>query len=132
MKVAHKKYIEPLKDELEYLEDEDLMTLCRWPLQGSAINRVSLRIRPGAFREKSIIEDAVKAAEFGVRPRNTKCRSWKLKYFASVKGTKLWAIGVECWKSAIGLLSQVINDEDYRDVVLRLQSQKIVASIKSA
>ena len=27
-------------------------------------------------------------------------------------------------------ISQVINDKDYRDVVLRLQSQKIVASVK--
>lgn len=129
IKVAHKKYIEPLKDELEYLEDEDFddvvpLTFAKAAAQ-IALAENQVKASP---REKSIIEDAVQAAEFELD--HVRSVAHEVKVLASVKGDKFEQSVLNAENQLLSI-SQVINDEDYRDVVLRLQSQKIVASIKA-
>nr|WP_275663794.1 ATPase [Vibrio chagasii] len=129
VKVAHKKYIEPLKDELEYLEDEDFddvvpLTFAKASAQ-IALAENQVKASP---REKSIIEDAVRAAEFELD--HVRSVAHEVKVLASVKGDKFEQSVLNAENQLLSI-SQVINDEDYRDVVLRLQSQKIVASIKA-
>lgn len=129
VKVAHKKYIEPLKDELEYLEDEDFddvvpLTFAKASAQ-IALAENQVKASP---REKSIIEDAVKAAEFELD--HVRSVAHEVKVLVSVKGDKFEQSVLNAENQLLSI-SQVINDEDYRDVVLRLQSQKIVASIKA-
>lgn len=127
VKVAHKKYIEPLKDELEYLEDEDFDDVV--PLTfAKAVAQITLAENQvkASPREKSIIEDAVKAAEFELD--HVRSVAHEVKVLASVKGDKFEQSVLNAENQLLSI-SQAINEEDYRDVVLRLQSQKIVSSI---
>ena len=129
VKVAHKKYIEPLKDELEFLEDEDFddvvpLTFAKAAAQITlAENQVK-----ASPREKSIIQDAVQAAEFELN--HVRSVAHEVKVLASVKGDKFEQSVLNAENQLLSI-SQVVNDQDYRDVVLRLQSQKIVDSVKA-
>ena len=129
VKVAHKKYIEPLKDELEFLEDEDFddvvpLTFAKAAAQITlAENQVK-----ASPREKSIIQDVVQAAEFELN--HVRSVAHEVKVLASVKGDKFEQSVLNAENQLLSI-SQVVNDEDYRDVVLRLQSQKIVESVKA-
>ena len=129
VKVAHKKYIEPLKNELEFLEDEDFddvvpLTFAKAASQ-IALAESQVKASP---REKSIIEDAVQAAEFELN--HVRSVAHEVKLLASVKGDRFEQTVLNAENQLLSI-SQVINDKDYRDVVLRLQSQKIVASVKA-
>ncbi|MEZ9048631.1 ATPase [Vibrio sp. 10N.247.311.64] len=129
VKVAHKKYIEPLKNELEFLEDEDFddvapLTFAKAASQ-IALAESQVKASP---REKSIIEDAVHAAEFELN--HVSSVAHEVKVLASVKGDKFEQSVLNAENQLLSI-SQVVNDEDHRDVVLRLQSQKIVASVKA-
>lgn len=129
VKVAHKKYIEPLKDELEFLEDEDFddvapLTFAKAASQ-IALAESQVKASP---REKSIIEDAVHAAEFELNHVRSVAR--EVKVLASVKGDKFEQSVLNAENQLLSI-SQVVNDEDYRDVGLRQQSQKIIASVKA-
>ncbi|MEG3221156.1 ATPase [Vibrio gigantis] len=129
VKVAHKKYIEPLKDELEFLEDEDFddvapLTFAKAASQ-IALAESQVKASP---REKSIIEDAVHAAEFELN--HVRSVVHEVKVLASVKGDKFEQSVLNAENQLLSI-SKVVNDEDYRDVGLRQQSQKIVASVKA-
>ncbi|NVN83831.1 ATPase [Vibrio sp. Scap24] len=129
VKVAHKKYIEPLKDELEFLEDEDFddvvpLTFAKAAAQ-IALAENQVKASP---REKSIIQDAVQAAEFELN--HVRSVAHEVKVLASVKGDKFEQSVLNAENQLLSI-SQVVNDEDYRDVVLRIQSQKIVESVKA-
>ncbi|MDL5025834.1 ATPase [Vibrio satsumensis] len=129
VKVAHKKYIEPLKNELEFLEDEDFddvapLTFAKATSQ-IALAESQVKASP---REKSIIEDAVHAAEFELN--HVRSVAHEVKVLASVKGDK-FEQSVLNTENQLLSISQIVNDEDYRDVGLRQQSQKIVASVKA-
>ncbi|MEZ9861285.1 ATPase [Vibrio splendidus] len=129
VKVAHKKYIEPLKDELEFLEDEDFddvapLTFAKAASQ-IALAESQVKASP---REKSIIEDAVYAAEFELN--HVRSVAHEVKVLASVKGDKFEQSVLNAENQLLSI-SQVVNDEDYRDVGLRQQSQKIIASVKA-
>jgi len=129
VKVAHKKYIEPLKDELEFLEDEDFddvvpLTFAKAASQ-IALAESQVKASP---REKSIIEDAVHAAEFELN--HVRSVAHEVKVLASVKGDKFEQSVLNAENQLLSI-SQVVNDEDYRDVGLRQQSQKIIASVKA-
>ncbi|TCN76237.1 hypothetical protein EDB62_110128 [Vibrio crassostreae] len=129
VKVAHKKYIEPLKNELEFLEDEDFddvapLTFAKAASQ-IALAESQVKASP---REKSIIEDAVHAAEFELN--HVRSVAHEVKVLASVKGDKFEQSVLNAENQLLSI-SQIVNDEDYRDVGLRQQSQKIVASIKA-
>ncbi|RLQ17209.1 ATPase [Vibrio sp. SBT000027] len=129
VKVAHKKYIEPLKDELEFLEDEDFddvapLTFAKAASQ-IALAESQVKASP---REKSIIEDAVHAAEFELN--HVRSVAYEVKVLASVKGDKFEQSVLNAENQLLSI-SQVVNDEDYRDVGLRQQSQKIIASVKA-
>ncbi|MEZ8189928.1 ATPase [Vibrio sp. 1F279] len=129
VKVAHKKYIEPLKDELEFLEDEDFddvvpLTFAKAASQ-IALAESQVKASP---REKSIIEDAVHAAEFELN--HVRSVAHEVKVLASVKGDQFEQSVLNAENQLLSI-SRVVNDEDHRDVVLRLQSQKIVASVKA-
>lgn len=129
IKVAHKKYIEPLKDELEFLEDEDFDDVV--PLTfAKATSRIVLAENQvkASPREKSIIEDAVHAAEFELN--HVRSVAHEVKMLASVKGDKFEQSVLNAENQLLSI-SQVVNDEDYRDVGLRQQSQKIVESVKA-
>ncbi|MEZ8723799.1 ATPase [Vibrio pomeroyi] len=129
VKVAHKKYIEPLKNELEFLEDEDFddvapLTFAKAASQ-IALAESQVKASP---REKSIIEDAVHAAEFELN--HVRSVVHEVKVLASVKGDKFEQSVLNAENQLLSI-SQIVNDEDYRDVGLRQQSQKIVASVKA-
>ncbi|MEZ9622585.1 ATPase [Vibrio sp. 10N.222.55.A3] len=129
VKVAHKKYIEPLKNELEFLEDEDFddvvpLTFAKAASQ-IALAESQVKASP---REKSIIEDAVHAAEFELN--HVRSVAHEVKVLASVKGDQFEQSVLNAENQLLSI-SRVVNDEDHRDVVLRLQSQKIVASVKA-
>ncbi|MGR4998312.1 ATPase [Vibrio celticus] len=129
VKVAHKKYIEPLKNELEFLEDEDFddvapLTFAKATSQ-IALAESQVKASP---REKSIIEDAVHAAEFELN--HVRSVAHEVKVLASVKGDKFEQSVLNAENQLLSI-SQIVNDEDYRDVGLRQQSQKIVASVKA-
>ncbi|WP_373958475.1 ATPase [Vibrio gigantis] len=129
VKVAHKKYIEPLKDELEFLEDEDFddvapLTFAKAASQ-IALAESQVKASP---REKSIIEDAVHAAEFELN--HVRSVVHEVKVLASVKGDKFEQSVLNAENQLLSI-SKVVNDEDYRDVGLRQQSQKIVASVEA-
>nr|WP_269460915.1 ATPase [Vibrio splendidus] len=129
VKVAHKKYIEPLKDELEFLEDEDFddvapLTFAKAASQ-IALAESQVKASP---REKSIIEDAVHAAGFELN--HVRSVAHEVKVLASVKGDKFEQSVLNAENQLLSI-SQVVNDEDYRDVGLRQQSQKIIASVKA-
>ncbi|MGR5335517.1 ATPase [Vibrio gigantis] len=129
VKVAHKKYIEPLKKELEFLEDEDFddvapLTFAKATSQ-IALAESQVKASP---REKSIIEDAVHAAEFELN--HVRSVAHEVKVLASVKGDKFEQSVLNAENQLLSI-SQIVNDEDYRDVGLRQQSQKIVASVKA-
>ncbi|MCX2758525.1 ATPase [Vibrio sp. Sgm 22] len=129
VKVAHKKYIEPLKDELEFLEDEDFddvvpLTFAKAAAQ-IALAENQVKASP---REKSIIQGAVQAAEFELN--HVRSVAHEVKVLASVKGDKFEQSVLNAENQLLSI-SQVVNDEDYRDVVLRIQSQKIVESVKA-
>ncbi|UWZ98528.1 ATPase [Vibrio splendidus] len=129
VKVAHKKYIEPLKNELEFLEDEDFDDVA--PLTfAKAASQIALaesQVKDSP-REKSIIEDAVHAAEFELN--HVRSVVHEVKVLASVKGDKFEQSVLNAENQLLSI-SQIVNDEDYRDVGLRQQSQKIVASVKA-
>ncbi|UPR33947.1 ATPase [Vibrio cyclitrophicus] len=129
VKVAHKKYIEPLKNDLEFLEDEDFddvapLTFAKAASQ-IALAESQVKASP---REKSIIEDAVHAAEFELN--HVRSVVHEVKVLASVKGDKFEQSVLNAENQLLSI-SQIVNDEDYRDVGLRQQSQKIVASVKA-
>ncbi|MDN3699822.1 ATPase [Vibrio artabrorum] len=129
VKVAYKKYIEPLKNELESLEDDDFddvvpLTFAKAAFQ-IALAEAQVKASP---REKSIIEDAVHAAEFELS--HMRSVAHEVKALANVKGDE-FEQSVLNMESHLLSISKAVNGEDYRDVVLRLQSQKIVASIKA-
>ncbi|WP_454442464.1 ATPase [Vibrio bathopelagicus] len=129
VKVAHKKYIEPLKNELEFLEDEDFddvvpLTFAKASSQ-IALAENQVKASP---REKSIIEDAVKAAEFELN--HVRSIAHEVKLLANVKGDRFEQSVLNAENQFLSI-SQILNDQDYRDVVLRLQAQKIVESIKT-
>ncbi|CAH6983300.1 conserved exported hypothetical protein [Vibrio chagasii] len=129
VKVAHKKYIEPLKNELEFLEDEDFddvapLTFAKAASQ-IALAESQVKASP---REKSIIEDAVHAAEFELN--HVRSVAHEVKVLASVKGDQFEQSVLNAENQLLSI-SQIVNDEDYRDVGLRQQSQKIVASVKA-
>ncbi|OMO20300.1 ATPase [Vibrio lentus] len=129
VKVAHKKYIEPLKNELEFLEDEDFddvvpLTFAKASSQ-IALAENQVKASP---REKSIIEDAVKAAEFELN--HVRSVAHEVKWLANVKGDRFEQSVLNAENQFLSI-SQILNDQDYRDVVLRLQAQKIVESIKA-
>jgi len=54
----------------------------------------------------------------------------EVKVLASVKGDKFEQSVLNAENQLLSI-SQVVNDEDYRDVGLRQQSQKIIASVKA-
>ncbi len=117
VKVAHKKYIEPLKDELEFLEDEDFddvapLTFAKAASQ-IALAESQVKASP---REKSIIEDAVHAAEFELN--HVRSVAHEVKVLASVKGDKFE-------QSVLNAENQLLS------IGLRQQSQKIVSSVKA-
>lgn len=129
VKVAHKKYIEPLKDELEFLEDEDFddvvpLTFAKAASQ-IALAESQVKASP---REKSIIEDAVHAAKFELN--HVRSVAHEVKVLSSVKGDRFEQSVLNAENQLLSI-SRVVNNEDHRDVVLRLQSQKIVASVKT-
>ncbi|UPR30591.1 ATPase [Vibrio crassostreae] len=129
VKVAHKKYIEPLKSELEFLEDEDFddvapLTFAKAASQ-IALAESQVKASP---REKSIIEDAVHAAEFELN--HVRSVAHEVKVLASVKGDQFEQSVLNAENQLLSI-SQIVNDEDYRDVGLRQQSQKIIASVKA-
>ncbi|UPR53248.1 ATPase [Vibrio cyclitrophicus] len=129
VKVAHKKYIEPLKNELEFLEDEDFDDVAplTFAKAASQITLAESQVKASP-REKSIIEDAVHAAEFELN--HVRSVVHEVKVLASVKGDKFEQSVLNAENQLLSI-SQIVNDEDYRDVGLRQQSQKIVASVKA-
>ncbi|WP_299686440.1 ATPase [uncultured Vibrio sp.] len=129
VKVALKKYIEPLQDELEFLEDEDFDDIA--PLTfAKAASQIALAERQvqASPREKLIIEDAVDAAQFELN--HVRSVAHEVKVLASVKGNKFEQSVLEAENQLLSI-SQALDEQDYRDVGLRLQSQKIVASVKA-
>ncbi|MFA0470574.1 ATPase [Vibrio sp. 10N.222.51.E8] len=129
VEVAHKKYIGPLKNELEFLEDEDFddvapLTFAKAASQ-IALAESQVKASP---REKSIIEDAVHGAEFELN--HVRSVAHEVKVLASVKGDQFEQSVLNAENQLLSI-SQIVNDEDYRDVGLRQQSQKIVASVKA-
>ena len=128
VKVAHKKYITPLKEKLELLEDEDFHEVVplTFAKANSQIELAENKIKASP-REKSIIEDAVTAAEFELN--HVRSVAHEVKLLASIEDDKFEQAVLSAENQLLSI-SKAINDQDYRDVVLRIQSQKIVDSVK--
>lgn len=128
VKVAHKKYITPLKEKLELLEDEDFHEVVplTFAKASSQIELAENKIKASP-REKSIIEDAVTAAEFELN--HVRSVAHEVKLLASIEDDKFEQAVLSAENQLLSI-SKAINDQDYRDVVLRIQSQKIVDSVK--
>ena len=128
VKVAQKKYIVPLKEKLELLEDEDFHEVVplTFAKATSQIELAESKVK-ATPREKSIIQDAIAAAEFELN--HVRSVAHEVKLLASIKNDKFEQAVLNAENQLLNI-SKAVNEQDYRDVGLRLQSEKIVASIK--
>lgn len=129
LKVAHKTYIEPLKDDLAFLKNEDFddvvpLTFAKATSQ-IALTESQVKANP---RETSMIEDAVQAAEFELKHvRNV---AHEVKILASVNGDKFEQSVLKVENQLLSI-SKAVNGDDYRDVGLRLQFQQVLDSVNA-
>ena len=127
VKVVREKYITPLKKQLKTLKNEDFHEVA--PLTFSkATSQIELAESKieASPRDKSIIKLAVQAAEFELNHvRNV---AQEVKLLASVEDDE-FEQAVLRMENKLLSISTIVNNKDYRDLAIRVQSQKIIESI---
>nr|WP_216606649.1 ATPase [Vibrio sp. 99-70-13A1] len=127
IKVVREKYITPLNKQLKTLENEDFHEVAPLTFSkvSSQIDLAESKIEASP-RDKSIITLAVASAEFELNHvRNV---AQEVKQLASVEDDK-FEQAVLRMENKLLSISTVVNNEDYRDLAIRVQSQKIIESI---
>lgn len=127
IKVVREKYITPLNKQLKTLENEDFHEVAplTFSKASSQIDLAESKIEASP-RDKSIITLAVASAEFELNHvRNV---AQEVKQLASVEDDK-FEQAVLRMENKLLSISTVVNNEDYRDLAIRVQSQKIIESI---
>ncbi|MGF1710384.1 ATPase [Vibrio kagoshimensis] len=127
VKVVREKYITPLKKQLKTLKNEDFHEVAplTFSKASSQIELAESKIEASP-RDKSIITLAVQSAEFELNHvRNV---AQEVKLLASVEDDK-FEQAVLRMENKLLSISTVVNNKDYRDLAIRVQSQKIIESI---
>ncbi|EGQ8079699.1 DNA repair protein [Vibrio vulnificus] len=128
VKVVHKTFILPLQQELKTLKKEDFNEVApvSFATAENVIN-IAANIAQTNPRDKEAIEFAVANAQFEIE--HVKQVTHQVKLLASVEDDAFENSVLEIENKLLAI-SKAVDGSDYRDVMLREQSEKILASVK--
>ena len=127
-KVVLKQFVFPLKNELSKLRSENFDDIAAISFaKAKAEIRSAEQVVKANTRELTIIEEAVSDAKFELN--HVRNIASEVKLLSSVEREKFEPI-VLTFENKLLSISQSVNGEDYRNKSLRVQAEKIVASIE--
>ncbi|NVC61939.1 DNA repair protein [Vibrio sp. 05-20-BW147] len=128
VKVIHKTLILPLKQELTTLKKEDFNEVApvSFATAENVVN-IAANIAQTNPRDKAAIELAVANAKFEIE--HVKQVTHQVKLLASVEDDAFENSVLEIENKLLAI-SKAVDGSDYRDVMLREQSEKILDSVK--
>ncbi|WP_193243829.1 DNA repair protein [Vibrio navarrensis] len=128
VKVVMKIYILPLQQELNTLKKEDFNKVApvSFAMAENVVN-IAANIAQSNPRDKIAIEQAVFNAKFEIE--HVKQVTHQVKLLASVKSNRFESSVLEIENKLLAI-SKAVDGSDYRNVMLREQAEKILASVE--
>lgn len=128
VKVVHKTFIQPLVKQLNKLKKEDFNEVAPFSFATAEnVLNIAANIAQTNPRDKAAITQAVANAQFEIE--HVKQVTHQVKLLAAVEDDEFENAVLEIENKLLAI-SKAVDGSDYRNVMLREQSEKILSSVK--